>query len=133
MVDYAISLVPVGWRDTKNAIHFTLTVIIGGFGAVLTLPSDTFATRPSLSVMTNIASENSWAMALLFVASIGLIGLFTPFRAMRLISVLLLASAHGTLGLCFALDPVFVPGTIAYIAIAGLGYYLAWRRTVEWF
>lgn len=133
MVDYAISLVPKRWCDAKNAIHFTLTVIMGGFGAVLALSSDTSAVRPYFSVMTNIASENFWAMAFLFVTSIGLIGLFTSFRVIKFISVLVLASAHGAIGLCFALAPVFVPGTITYIAIAGLGYYLAWRRTVEWF
>lgn len=126
----AISMTPPAWRDARLAIHFALTLIVGGFGAVLSLPTNTFGS-PAFTMLAQMGNEIHWAMALWLVAMIGLMGMTTASKGVRLFSVLVLATAHGALGICFALAPQFGTGAITYIVIAGLGYYLAWRRSIE--
>ena len=118
------------WRDARLAIHFALTLIMAGFGLVLAFPTEKFST-PAFAVFARMGSENGWAMALWLIACVGFVGMMTSSKTVRLISVLLLASGHGVLGICFAVAPQFGTGAITYVVIAGLGYYLAWRRTVE--
>ena len=63
------------------------------------------------------------------VASVGAAGLLTASRPMRLVSVLVLATAHGVVALSFVLGNPATTGTGTYAVLAGLGYYLGWRRT----
>ena len=120
-----------GWRDARLAIHLALTIIVAGFGSVLALPTNTFGVSSSFNFMASLASENVWAVVLWIASTIGFVGMVTHSKAMRFISVLVLATAHGILGISFALAPQFGTGAITYTVIAGLGYYLAWRRTIE--
>lgn len=123
-------MLALSWRDPRLAIHFALTLIMGGFGIVLALPTQTFL-NASFTVLAELGSENSWAICLWIISTMGIIGMMTSSKIIRLISVLSLATGHGVLGICFALAPQFGTGATTYIVIAGLGYYLAWRRSVE--
>lgn len=70
-------------------------------------------------------------MAFWLAATLGLIGLMTPHRGMRLGSVLVLATMHGVVAGCLVLGNPATTGTGTYAVLACLGYYLAWRRTDE--
>lgn len=117
--------------DGREAIHAALTAVIAWFGIVLSLPGETFAISHTFDVMASLAREDHWAMALWLVACFGLIGMFTPSMRVRLGSVLLLSTMHGVIALCFALASPRTTGSGTYGILAGLGYYLAYRRTTE--
>ena len=122
------------WRpsfDARAAIHLTLTVVMGWLAIVLALPGDTFGTALSFRLMASLASEDVWAMLLWFIACIGVIGIFTPTRLVRLVSVLVLATMHGVLAGLLAVSNPLAWGSAFCAGFAGLGYYLAWRRAVE--
>ena len=116
-------------RDARIALHVALTVIMGWLALLLAWPGETFATSSSYAVMSRIGPEEAWAMAFWIVASVGVIGLSTLDRALRLLSALVLATAHGVVALSFVLSNPASTGTGTYAVLAGLGYYLAWRRT----
>ena len=118
-------------RDGRLAIHAALTAVMAWLAAILALPSDTFSTSKSFACMATIGTEPAWAMVFWVAACFGLIGLLTPSRGMRLGSVLVLATMHGVVAGCLALSNPTTTGTGTYAVLAGLGYYLAWRRTHE--
>ena len=119
------------WHDAQLAIHVGLTGVMGWIAGILAWPGETFRTGVAYAVMEQLAPENMWAMAFWLVATIGVVGLITQSRVARLLSVLVLASAHGVLALCFALANPSSTGSGTYAVLAGLGYYLAWRRSDE--
>ena len=98
---------------------------------VLSAPGDTFGASLSYRMMAAMGGEHAWAMAFWAAASLGLVGLATPSRPLRLACVLVLATVHGAVALCFALSNPSGTGTGTYAVLAGLGYYLAWRRSDE--
>jgi len=120
-------------RDARLALHAALTMIMAWLAVLLALPSDTFGTSQSYAVMERIAPEPVWAMSFWMVASVGVCGLFTIHRVLRLVSVLVLATAHGVLALSLVLANPATTGTGTYTVLAALGYYLAWRRTDDGF
>lgn len=98
---------------------------------VLALPGDTFGQGRGWSEFAKLASEGTWAMVFWLVASLGAMGLSTPLRALRLCSVLVLPSAYAVIaGLMLWAAPAG-SGSGTYGVMAGLGYYLAWRRVAE--
>ena len=113
--------------DAKQAIHATLTAIMFWLGGILVLPGSTFSTSHSYRALERVATESTWAIAFLFVAFFGLIGLFItgPFRQM---SVVGLATAHGTFSVCLFLGNPSGTGSGTYGIIAVLGYYLLYAR-----
>ncbi len=115
-------------RDARVALHAALTVIMMWLAMLLAWPAGTFATSISYGVMHRIASEEGWAMAFSVVASVGVSGLCTASRLLRLFSVLVLATAHGVVAISFVLSNPAETGTGTYAVLAVLGYYLAWRR-----
>ena len=117
--------------EAPVAIHVALTAVMGWLAIVLIVPGDTFASSPTFHVMASIAAEERWAMVFWGAASVGLAGLTTSSRLVRLVSVLLVSTMHGIVALCFVLANPVTTGTGTYSIIAGLGYYLAWRRTRE--
>ncbi len=118
-------------RDGRLAIHAALTAVLAWFAVILTLPSDTFSTSKSFACMATMGSEPAWAMVFWVAACLGLAGLLTPSRGMRLGSVLVLATMHGVVAGCLVLSNPATAGTGTYAVLATLGYYLAWRRTDE--
>ena len=118
-------------RDARVAIHAALTAVMAWLAVVLALPGDTFGSSPAFSRMAALANEDHWAMAFWLAASVGLVGLLTPSRGMRLGSALVLATMHGVVAGCLALGYPASTGTGTYATLAALGYYLAWRRTDE--
>ncbi len=118
-------------RDGRLAIHAALTTVMVWLAVILVLPSDTFSTSKSFAYMATMGSEPAWAMVFWVTACLGLVGLLTPSRAMRLGSVLVLATMHGVVAGCLALSNPATTGTGTYAVLAALGYYLAWRRTDE--
>ena len=116
-------------QDARLALHLALTLIMAWLAMVLAWPGDTFGTSQSYAIMRRIAPEEAWAMAFWMVASVGAAGLLTTNRPVRLVSVLVLATAHGVVALSFVLGNPATTGTGTYAVLAGLGYYLGWRRT----
>lgn len=121
----------VALRDGRLAIHAALTTVMVWLAVILALPSDTFSTSKSFAYMAMMGSEPAWAMVFWVAACLGLVGLLTPSRGMRLGSVLVLATMHGVVAGCLALSNPATTGTGTYAVLAALGYYLAWRRTDE--
>ena len=118
-------------RDGRLAIHAALTAVMAWLAVILALPSYTFHTSKSFACMATMGTEPAWAMVFWLVACLGLVGLLTPSRGMRLGSVLVLATMHGVVAGCIALSNPATTGTGTYAVLAALGYYLAWRRTDE--
>jgi len=116
-----------GLYDARNGIHTGLTAIMAWIALWLTIPDNTFSGTAIYAYMSRIAPEPVWAMAFWAVANIGLIGLAAGRSVLQLVSVLVLATAHGVLAGCFLMSGAsFGSGT--YAIIAGMGYYLAYRR-----
>lgn len=118
-------------RDARAAIHLALTAVMAWLALVLALPDDTFRLSPAYALMAAMGREDAWAVAFWAVACIGAAGLSTPSRGLRLASVLTLATMHGVVALCFGVSSPATTGSGTYAVLAGLGYYLAWRRTHE--
>ncbi len=117
--------------DARAAIHAALAAIMGWLGFILILPGDSFVTSSSFNVMSQIADENTWAISFGIAASAGAVGMATSNRKLRLASVLVLSTAHGIFALCLLTANPLSTGLGTYGIIAGLGYYLAYRRTLE--
>ncbi len=118
-------------NDARVAIHAALTAVMAWLAIVLIIPGDTFASSPTFSLMADLAGEERWAMAFWGAASIGLAGITASSRVFRLVSVLVVATMHGIVAIFFVLGNPVTTGTGTYAIMAGLGYYLAWRRTRE--
>ena len=118
-------------QDARLAIHAALTAVMAWLGMVLGLPGSTFATSRTFSVMERIGTEEAWALAFWSCALVGGMGLTSRSRGGRLMSVLVLATSHGLVALCLFLANPLTTATGTYVVLAGLGYYLAWRRTRE--
>ena len=118
-------------RDARNAIHIALTAVMAWLSFALHMPGDTFS-NTGFREFASLATEDDWAYLFLAVAFIGLLGLVTERRWVRLISVLCLSTMHGTVAWCFYLGTEpghpLTTGTGTYAIIAGLGYYLSYRR-----
>ncbi len=114
--------------DTRDATHAGLTAILAWTAFRLGLSADVFATNSSFDYMARFASEHTWAALFLVVANVGVFGLFTANPVIRLVSVLVVATAHGVLAGCLLMSGASVwSGT--YAIIAAMGYYLAYRRS----
>ncbi len=118
-------------QDARTAIHAALTAVMGWLGMVLGLPGSTFSTSRTFLVMQRIGDEESWALAFWLCALVGAMGLTARSRGGRLLSVLVLATAHGLVALCLFVANPMTTATGTYGVLACLGYYLAWRRTHE--
>lgn len=113
--------------DARNGIHAGLTAILAWIAFRLAMPDDTFATTSSFAYMARLAPENTWALLFWAVANLGIIGLATTNKVIRLASVLVVATAHGVLAGCLLMsDGSIWSGTFGIIAC--MGYYLAYRR-----
>jgi len=113
--------------DARNGIHAGLTAILAWLAFRLGMPDDTFATSTSFAYMARIAPENTWALSFWAAANLGIIGLVTTNKVLRLASVLTVATMHGVLAGCLLMsDGSIWSGTFAVIAC--MGYYLAYRR-----
>ena len=117
--------------DARTAIHAALTGVMAWLSIILALPGDTFGTNLSFRVMASLATEDHWAMMLWVVATVGIVGLLTSSAPVRLASVLVLSTAHGALAGMFGTSNPISTATGTYGILAGLGYFLAWRRTHE--
>ena len=117
--------------NARGAIHLALCAVLAWLALLLSAPGDTFPTSVSYRVMAAVASEPRWALAFWAGASVGAFGLATPCRVLRLACVLVLASLHGAVALCFALSNPMTTASGTYAVLAGLGCYLAWRQADE--
>ena len=114
-------------HDAKQAIHVTLTAIMFWLGGILVLPGSTFATSHSYVAMEKVANEETWAAAFLGIAILGAAGLIVT-GPIRKLSVIGLATMHGTLAICLFMGNPSGTGPGTYAIIALLGYYLLYRR-----
>lgn len=120
--------------DGRHAIHAALCAVMAWLSVVLALPGETFGTSVSYGVMADMGTEGQWSAAFAAVALAGLAGLAPRLRPLlRLLGVLLLATAHGVVALCLAWANPLTTATGTYGVLAGLGYYLAWRRCDDGF
>ena len=113
-----------------DAVHAALCAVMAWLALALSAPGGTFDAAP-YRMMAALGSEHAWAMAFCAAASAGLAGLATPSRPLRLACVVLLATMHGVVALCFALSDPSATGAGTYAVLAGLGYHLAWRHSDE--
>ena len=120
---------PEAQHSALPAVHIALCAVMTWLSLALSASGDTFATSVSCRLMACIAPEPFWAVLFWAAASIGALGLVVPSRPLRLLCVLLLASAHATVALCFALSNPLTTGSGTYAVLAGLGYHLAWRQS----
>lgn len=120
----------------KVALHAMLSGVMAWLSFALWLPGDTFA-NPSFAAFARLASEEEWSGMFLVAAMIGLSGLLSRRRWVRLLSIAGLSTAHGSVAYCFYLSSVIVQGlTIStgvgvYSLIAAMGYLLLWVRAFE--
>ena len=114
-----------------TAIHVTLTGAVAILALILIAPGDTLGGSKNWALFAALGTDATWAVIFWMVACIGMVGVCTASPWVRLVSVLVLATAHGSIaGLKFMADPAG-SGTAPYGGLACLGYYLAWRRTNE--
>lgn len=117
--------------DARFAIHLALTAGMAWLAVILALPGDTFGSGRGWTKFAELGPENTWAMVFWAIASVGAVGLTTDRRGTRLLSVLVLSASYSIVaGLMYWGSPAG-SGTGIYAALAGQGYYLAWRRTSE--
>ena len=117
--------------DARVAIHAALTAVMAWLALVLALPGDTFENGRSYAVLASMMTEDHWAMAFWLVANIGMVGVTTCNRTLRLGSVLVLATMNGVVAVCLLLANPTSTGSGTYGVLAALGYYLVFRRTRE--
>lgn len=104
------------------------------FSLSLTLnqPGDTFKASIYFGQFQAIAAEQQWAYAFAIIGMLGLWGLGVTNTVIQLVTVAILATAHGVIALCFFLGtPATAPyatGLGPYSIYALLGYYVVWRR-----
>lgn len=122
---------PRPWFDARMAIHVALTGVLGWLGLVLILPGDTFGTSPAWRLFARSGTEDQWAAAMWIGAVAGAVGIDTVHRWLRIMSILLLATAHGSLAILFLAGNPIGGASGTYGFLAGLGYYLAFRQ-VRW-
>lgn len=114
--------------DTRNEIHLGLTAILAWLGFYFDLARNLFANDDGFAEMSRVASEHTWSVLFLAAANIGAAGVISSNSAVRLASVLVVATAHGVFaGFLIVSHPSVWSGT--YVIIAGMGYYLAYRVT----
>ena len=119
--------------DARVAIHAALTVGMGWLAVILALPGDTFAMGRGWARFADMGSENTWAMVFWAVASVGVVGLAAGRPLLRLCSVVTLSTAYGCVALLMLWGAPAGSGSGTYSVLAGLGYYLVWRRAYERF
>lgn len=118
----------------RRAIHTSLTAIMGWLALALHLSSNIFNTA-SFSFFSQVGTENEWIGCFAGAFVIGIVGLTTRYHWVHLVSIFLLATAHGSVGLCFYVSAIqnHIVFTAAgtYTIISALGYYLLWRRILH--
>ena len=122
---------PRPYYDARFAIHLALTIEMAWLAVILALPGDTFGQGRGWSQFAELGTENHWAMAFWLTASLGASGLTTSSRVLRLCSVLALSSGYGIIAGLMLWGSPTGSGSGTYAMFAALGYYLAWRRTLE--
>ena len=114
-------------HDARNGIHVGLTAIMGWLGFYFDLGNNVFASNEGFAYMAKFAPEHTWAVLFLATANVGVLGLLASKPLVRLISVLVVATANGVFAGCLIMGDASVwSGT--YAIIAAMGYYLAYRR-----
>lgn len=114
--------------DARMAIHAALSAVMGWLGFVLILPGSTFDGNPAWRIFASMGAEDTWALSFWLVACAGLIGLTTAMPSLRLFCVIVLSTAHGTVALLFLFSNPAGGASGTYAVLAGLGYYLVFRR-----
>lgn len=108
-------------------IHVTLSLVLIGLGAILLLPSNTFGTTPAWSKFAEVGSETTWGIIFILVGGAGSLGIDTSRHWLKVASVLILATAHGTLSTMFLRGNPVGGASWTFAMIAVQGYYLVWR------
>ena len=114
--------------DARMAIHVALTAILAWLGFIIGLPGDTFATTPAWRFFATVGTEGQWAGLFFLAAMIGGAGIDTTRRWLKVSSILVLATAHGSLALLFLRGNPYGGASGTFGIVALLGYYLAWRQ-----
>lgn len=117
------------WKvdDMRTAMHAGLTAILVWLALYFELRGGLLSGDPSFRYMELFASQRVWAVFFLAAGNMGIVGLSTRRTIFRLISVLVVSTAHGIFAGCLILAGASVwSGTYAIIAL--MGYFLAFRR-----
>ena len=113
-------------NDARNAIQFGLTAVLAWLALYLDMSRNLFATDRGFYYMSRLAPEHDWSILFLVGANVGAIGLIAGRPAVRLTSVLVIATVHGMFaGSLLMADAGVWSGT--FVIIAAMGYYLAFR------
>ncbi len=114
--------------DARNAIQVGLTAILAWLAFYFDLAENLFLNDQGFKYMARLAPEHAWSVLFLAAANLGVIGLISSSTAVRLGSVLAIATVHGVFaGSLIMADASVWSGT--FIIIAAMGYYLAYRQS----
>lgn len=112
-------------------MHAALSAIMAWLALALALPGQTFDFA-GFSYFAKLGTEHQWSVLFLLAALAGLAGLVAPWSWAGRVSVFLLATAHGSVALCFYKsgppDGPALTGTGTYAIIAAMGYFLCAQR-----
>lgn len=111
-----------------SVVHISLIAVMFGSGLILFLPGETFLTGRGYHYFAELANEQVWAWACMFVTVTGLIGFFSTNKWVKNLALLILSTAHGTAALFIVTANPLGIGSVLFATFAGQGYYLAMRR-----
>lgn len=112
-------------NGARNAIQIGLTAILGWLAFYLDLVPALFASEHGFKYMAKLAPEHAWSVVFLAACNIGVLGLLSHNAAIRLSSVLVIATVHGVVAGSLLLADTSVWSGV-FVIVAGMGYYLAY-------
>lgn len=113
----------------RSVLHIGLLAMLLWFAAYFYIAQP--STRdPEFVYLLQLGTERAWSALFLTVANIGVFGLLTANRAVRLLGVLVVSTTVGVLAGCLVLRAQGPWSGIAII-ISLMGYYLAYDYTRE--
>lgn len=127
---------PATWMlaVSMNVMHVMLVFIMLWLSLALQQPGEVFLST-AFSGFKRYGTESQWAYWLLVAAGIGGVGLVAGRRWVQLLTTAMLATAHGSVALCFyQSNPPgggIGTGTGTYTIIAAMGYSLFILRMIR--
>lgn len=118
-------------RERRDLAELIGPSILIGWGALLLMPSDTFALGGSYTRMARIASEEVWGMCALFAGLLGALGWWRNTRWARLVPTMIAGAAYATIVTTFAASGRLTTGVPVYGVLMGWQLVLSYRIAAE--
>ncbi len=111
-----------------DVINVALILVLYGLAGVLALPGSTFQSAPGYALMAQLASEGTWSIAFVVVATLGVFGMRATNRLGRIFAVIALSLTHGLLGALLLFGNPYGFGVVLCAPYAALGGFLVMRE-----